>query len=112
MDRIVSMSSDPGSLVIDPFGGSGTTYVAAELTGRRWIGAEMDCSAILDRFDNLEGDRAHLEEIQRNKNVLFTEADLMRRRKAGNPLSKDYRLLMKEAECDCGPVRKQSDLFV
>lgn len=112
MDRIVSMSSDPGSLVIDPFGGSGTTYVAAELTGRRWMGAEMDCSAILDRFENLEGDREHLEEIQRNKNVLFTEADLARRRKAGNPISKDYRLLMNETKCDCEPVRKQSDLFV
>ena len=25
MDRIVSMASDPESLVLDPFGGSGTT---------------------------------------------------------------------------------------
>ena len=31
MDRIVSISSDPGSLVLDPFGGSGTTFAAAEL---------------------------------------------------------------------------------
>jgi site-specific DNA-methyltransferase (adenine-specific) len=112
MDRIVSMASDPGSLILDPFGGSGTTYVAAELTGRRWIGSELDCSAIVDRFNHLSGDREHLEEIQRNKNVLFTEADLMRRRKSGNPLPKEYRLLLNEAECDCEPNKKQSDLFV
>ena len=67
MDRIVSMGSDPGSLVLDPFGGSGTTYVAAELTERRWIGSELDCSPIIERFDNLEGDRQYLAEIQENK---------------------------------------------
>jgi site-specific DNA-methyltransferase (adenine-specific) len=25
MDRVVALASDPGSLVLDPFGGSGTT---------------------------------------------------------------------------------------
>lgn len=92
MDRIISMASDPGSLVLDPFGGSGTTYVAAELTGRRWIGGELDCSTILERFDAIESDREHLAQIQANKNTLFTEADLIRRHKAGNPLSKNYRV--------------------
>lgn len=92
MDRIIAMATDPGSLVLDPFGGSGTTYVAAELTGRRWVGADLDCSAIIDRFENLSGDREHLVEIQSNKNRLFTEADLERRRKSGKPLSPAYRI--------------------
>jgi len=100
MDRIVSMASDPGSIILDPFGGSGTTYVAAELTGRRWIGAELDCKAILERFDAIEADLEHLEQIQTNKNVLFTSASLERRRKAGKPLSPNYRLNSK-MHCAC-----------
>lgn len=47
------MASDPGSLVLDPFGGSGTTYVAAELAQRRWIGSELDCGPIVRRFEDL-----------------------------------------------------------
>lgn len=105
MDRIVSMSTDPGSLVLDPFGGSGTTYVAAELTGRRWIGSEIDCSSIIERFDDLDADRRHIEEIGAQKNILFTEADLKRREKSGKPLSKDYRINGREKlendACQC-----------
>lgn len=37
---IVSASSDPGDLVIDPFCGSGTTLDAAESLGRRWLGID------------------------------------------------------------------------
>lgn len=111
MDRIVAMASDPGSLVLDPFGGSGTTYVAAELTERRWIGSELDCSAIIQRFDSLESDREHLAQIHTNKNILFTAADLERRRKSGRPLSKDYRLVDPNGECICEDIPSQVDLF-
>lgn len=113
MDRIVSMASDPGSLVLDPFGGSGTTYVAAELTGRRWIGSELDCSAIIDRFSAIEGDQEHLAEIQGNKNVLFTRDDLKRRKKFGKPLSAEYRVNSDLApQCACEPpTREQAELF-
>ena len=40
-DHILSWSN-PGDLVLDPFAGSGTTAVAAERTGRRWICIEKD----------------------------------------------------------------------
>lgn len=111
MDRIVTMASDPGSVVLDPFGGSGTTYVAAELTGRRWIGAELHCDSILERFDTIEADSEHLTQIQANKNVLFTRTDLERRRKAGTPLSPNYRL-DPESLCACPePKTVQDDLF-
>lgn len=101
MDRIVSMASDPGSVVLDPFGGSGTTYVAAELAGRRWIGAELHCEDIIDRFDDLTGDRKHLGKLQSNKNTLFRPTDLEKRRKMGKPLSRDYRLQVNRTECAC-----------
>lgn len=102
LDRVLAMASDPGSLVLDPFGGSGTTYVAAELTGRRWIGSDLHCGAIAERFANLEDDRRHLAEIHASKNVLFTRADIERRRKTGKPLSKYYRIEDDDA-CTCPP---------
>jgi site-specific DNA-methyltransferase (adenine-specific) len=37
LERIVAASSRPGDLVLDPFAGSGTTGVAAERLGRRWL---------------------------------------------------------------------------
>lgn len=40
-DHILSWSN-PGDLVLDPFGGSGTTAIAAEQTGRRWLCIERD----------------------------------------------------------------------
>jgi site-specific DNA-methyltransferase (adenine-specific) len=112
MDRIVAMASDPGSLVLDPFGGSGTTYVAAELSGRCWIGGELDCGAIMQRFESLETDRDHLAQIHANKNTLFTASDLAKRRRSGRPLSKNYRVADVNGECVCDETpQPQVDMF-
>jgi len=40
--RLVAAATHRGDLVVDPFGGSGTTFVACELLGRRWLGCEQD----------------------------------------------------------------------
>lgn len=92
MDRIISMSSDPGNLILDPFGGSGTTFIASELTGRKWIGSELECASILTRFSAIEDDLQHLKHIHSHKNTLFTKEIILKRIRMGNPLSKHYRL--------------------
>lgn len=92
MDRVLSLGTDVDSVVLDPFGGSGTTYVAAELCNRNWIGIELDCTPIVERFDHLDLDREHLIKIHSGKNVLFKQEDLNRRRQNGKPLPSSYRL--------------------
>jgi site-specific DNA-methyltransferase (adenine-specific) len=46
LDRIVRASSNAGSLVVDPFCGSGTTLVAAAAAGRRFAGCDIGDLAI------------------------------------------------------------------
>jgi len=52
--RCIEMSTNAGEVVLDPFGGGGSTYQAAEEAGRNWLGTEIvDCSLIADRFERL-----------------------------------------------------------
>jgi hypothetical protein len=41
IERVLQLASNPGSLVLDAFVGSGTTAVACERTGRRWIACDL-----------------------------------------------------------------------
>jgi len=41
LGRIIRVSSNPGELVVDPFGGSGSTLVTAKKLGRRYLGFEL-----------------------------------------------------------------------
>ena len=55
LERIVSISTNPDDIVLDPFCGSGTTLVAAKLTGRKGIGIDISNDAIeltRDRMEN------------------------------------------------------------
>lgn len=42
----IKLLTKPGQRVLDPFGGTGTTAVAAENLGRAWIVAEIDASYV------------------------------------------------------------------
>ncbi len=46
LERIIESSSSPGDLVLDPFCGCGTTVIAAQALGRRWIGIDVTYIAI------------------------------------------------------------------
>lgn len=57
-------SSKPGDIVLDSFGGSGTTIIAAEKNGRRAMAMEMDpkyCDVIVRRWQDFTGQEATLE---------------------------------------------------
>lgn len=92
LDRVLDIASAEGDLVVDPFGGSGTTYVAAEIKARRWLGCEIgDCSPIVERFQRLDREREDLRLVRAKVNTLFTSASLDLRRRHGHDSSK-YRL--------------------
>ncbi|WP_456486478.1 DNA methyltransferase [Candidatus Alkanophaga liquidiphilum] len=46
LKTIIEASSNPDDIVLDCFVGSGTTLIAAEETGRRWIGIDNSKIAI------------------------------------------------------------------
>ena len=61
--RAMQYSSRPGENVLDLFGGSGSTLIGAEQTGRRAFLMELDalyCDVIVERFEKLTGRSATL----------------------------------------------------
>src|SRR5436190_3997567 len=55
LDRVLEMSTVPGDIVIDPFGGSGTTYDVCERKHRHWVGMDMaSCDVIVERLQTSE----------------------------------------------------------
>lgn len=74
LDRVISMSTNEGDIVLDPFGGSGTTFAVCELLGRKWIGFELgNCEIIKERLENKEKDRKLFEKVCDEKNKLFPD---------------------------------------
>lgn len=47
LDRVVEVSTLPGDIVVDPFGGSGTTYAVCEKKHRHWLGTDIYSSPII-----------------------------------------------------------------
>jgi site-specific DNA-methyltransferase (adenine-specific) len=56
LGRIVAACSRPGDTVLDAYCGSGTTLVAAERAGRRWIGIDLAPEAIALTLERLKGE--------------------------------------------------------
>lgn len=52
LERVLTIGSQEGDMVFDPFGGSGTTYAVAEKMHRNWVGVELgDVQPIINRLD-------------------------------------------------------------
>ena len=59
--KAITNSSKPSDIVLDLFGGSGTTLIAAEETGRKCYMMELDphyCDVIIDRWEQFTGRKA------------------------------------------------------
>jgi site-specific DNA-methyltransferase (adenine-specific) len=58
LGRIIKVSSNPGELVLDPFGGSGSTLVVAKKLGRDYLGFELSENYATRIRERLEAARA------------------------------------------------------
>jgi site-specific DNA-methyltransferase (adenine-specific) len=77
-ERAILMASNPGDVVLDVFGGSGSTYHAAQLHGRRWIGCEVgDVTPILRRLETVFK-LNHLESIDSRLGKCFKKGFILR----------------------------------
>lgn len=59
--RLIDNSSRPGEIVLDLFGGSGTSVIACEQIGRKCLTMELDphyCDVIIARWEKLTGQTA------------------------------------------------------
>lgn len=59
----IKHTTDKGATVLDVFGGSGSTLIACEQTGRTCYMVELDphyCDVIIQRWENLTGEKAEL----------------------------------------------------
>ena len=62
--RPILNNSAPGDAIYEPFSGSGTTIIAAEITGRRCSAMEIDpayCDVAAQRWQELTGRQAVLD---------------------------------------------------
>ena len=65
IERALVNSSKAGDLVLDLFGGSGSTLIACEKNGRSSRLMELDpkyCDVIVKRWQDFAGKAAHLED--------------------------------------------------
>jgi len=63
VEKAISNSSKSGDIVLDLFGGSGSTLIASERTNRNALIMELDpkyCDVIIERWENFTGKKAEL----------------------------------------------------
>jgi site-specific DNA-methyltransferase (adenine-specific) len=55
MRHLVRLVTPPGGIVLDPFLGSGTTALAAEMEGFGWVGIELEAQSVAIAEARLNG---------------------------------------------------------
>ena len=77
--RIIQASTEPNSWILDPFSGSGTTGIAANLLGRNYLGLEKDKDFLLmskkrrEELENLSVRINYLKHLEKNGMISQSE---------------------------------------
>ena len=81
--RAIQYGSRPGENVLDLFGGSGSTLIASEQTGRRCFLMELDplyCDVIVQRFEKFTGRKAERQRGRKAERQRGRKAERQRQR--------------------------------
>ena len=76
LTRIILASTDKNAWVLDPFAGSSTTGIAANLVGRRFLGIEKECEFVemsRRRRQEIENFKTYGDYRSRIKDIARTE---------------------------------------
>jgi len=76
VEKAVGFSSNSGGIVLDFFGGSGSTLIACEKTNRKSYNIEIDpkyCDVIIKRWQDFTGQEAVMESTGKKYNELANE---------------------------------------
>lgn len=96
LDRIIEISTDEGDVILDPFCGSGTTLVAADMKKRKYIGIDISLEAV-------ELSRSRLE------TPIKTESALLSKGRASY-INADERSLSILSDLDILPVHRNNGI--
>ncbi|MCY4209213.1 MAG: DNA methyltransferase [Roseovarius sp.] len=83
LKRIIFASSNPKDIVLDPFCGCATTCVAAEQTGRQWMGIDISIKAYDLVRNRLTKEIADPDDILKHQNKIHLQTDPPRRTDIG-----------------------------
>ena len=64
IEKLIALSSNEGDLIFDPFTGSGTTAVAADRLGRRWLGCDINPDYVNMALERLAKDRLERSQLE------------------------------------------------
>jgi len=102
LTRIISVSSNPGDCVLDPFSGSGTTAASAVQLGRNYVGVEISETYVENANERLAQLKKH---HQSNLFLNTTELNELKR------LSADIKTPIKEITADGNLLKLFADQF-
>ena len=100
LERIITISTDEGDVVLDPFCGSGTTLVSAKLLNRKYIGIDINDEAISLCKDRLDSP------FKTTSNLLKVGADAYKTK------TEDELSLLRQFDCDIVQRNKGIDAFL
>ncbi len=96
LTRIILASTKPGAWILDPFAGSSTTGIAANLTNRRFLGIDMETEFL---------------EISKNRKLEIEDvsiANLYKQKISGFETKKQLEMYLEEEPCE--PYSKDLEL--